>query len=124
MGELPEIIGLKTEIRLLFQNLITNAIKFCADGVQPKITVKGQKVDEGWEFSVSDNGIGIEEKHQEKIFTIFNRLHSREEYKGTGIGLAHCKKIVDLHQGKIWVESEPAKGSAFHFFISKDTNVN
>jgi len=118
VGDLPEINGYRTEMRLLFQNLVSNAIKFNRPGESPKIKISAREED-GWTFTVEDNGIGIAEENQEKIFSIFQRLHDRSEYEGTGIGLAHCKKIIDLHKGEIWVNSEPGKGSTFSFTIPK-----
>lgn len=116
VGVLPKIKGFETELRLLFQNLISNSIKFGQPGVPPKITITAKQQD-GWTFAVADNGIGIADAHQEKIFSIFKRLHGRSEYEGTGIGLAHCKKIIDLHKGELWVESTPGVGSTFYFTI-------
>ena len=116
-GHLPILRAYPTELGQLFQNLIGNAIKFVRPGVSPLITIFCQQQDEGWLFEFKDNGIGIEEKHRERIFIIFKRLHSRKEYEGTGIGLAHCRKIVELHHGKIWVEPVPNEGSKFCFTI-------
>lgn len=113
---LPEINGYKTEIRMLFQNLISNAIKFQKPDTKPVIKISAFK-DNGWTFTIKDNGIGIDEKYKNRIFDIFQRLHSSDKYKGTGIGLAHCNKIIELHKGKIWVESEPNQGSTFYFNI-------
>ncbi|MEQ8338983.1 MAG: ATP-binding protein [Cyclobacteriaceae bacterium] len=118
-AKLPTIKGLKVEMRLLFHNLMTNGIKFCKEGKIPKIEIASTEDSDFWQFKVSDNGIGIEKKHQKNIFAIFNRLHSASEYQGTGIGLAHCQKIVELHHGRIWVESQPGHGSKFHFTIKK-----
>ncbi len=121
--DLPVVTGSTIEIRLLFQNLISNGIKFRAAGVTPKISISSHKktnTEESkdyWEFSVKDNGIGIPDQHKERIFAIFQRLHSREDYEGTGIGLAHCKKIVESHGGEIWLESTEGKGSIFYFTI-------
>lgn len=119
---LPVVNGYSTEMKQLFQNLISNAIKFRKKEVSPKIHISSQPVNGGWEFSVEDNGIGIAEEHSERIFVIFQRLHSRSEYEGTGIGLSHCKKIVELHGGKIWVHSRPGEGSSFHFTILENNN--
>ncbi|WP_305983220.1 sensor histidine kinase [Roseivirga thermotolerans] len=118
LGELPEVRGYQTELRLLFQNLISNAIKFRKKEVAPQIQITA-KEDNGWVFAIQDNGIGISKKHQEKIFTIFQRIYSREAYEGTGIGLAHCRKIAEVHKGRIWVESEPDQGSTFYFYLPK-----
>lgn len=118
---LPVINAYPTELKLLFQNLIFNAIKFRKKDVQPEIKINIYSANGNWEFSVADNGIGIDKKHNEKIFVIFQRLHSRNMYEGSGIGLAHCKKIAELHGGQIWVESEPGKGSTFYFTIPKRT---
>lgn len=117
VNHLPTIKGYPVEIRLLFQNLISNAIKFRKKDVVPRIKVSSKKSKNYWRFEVSDNGIGIPSDYYEKIFTIFQRLHRREEYEGTGIGLAHCRKIIDLHHGEIWVESKPGQGSNFYFSI-------
>ncbi|MEJ7588503.1 MAG: two-component regulator propeller domain-containing protein [Ferruginibacter sp.] len=114
---LPTINGYAIELKQLFQNLITNAIKFREKEIAPEITITAQEHGDYWEFAFKDNGIGIEEKHFEKIFAIFQRLHSQKEYQGSGIGLSHCKKIVELHHGRIWVVSIPKKGSTFYFTI-------
>ena len=106
-----------TEIKLLFQNLVTNSIKFRQPGVRPEIAIDACRENGHWRFSFRDNGIGIEKQYQERIFIIFQRLHNRTQYDGSGIGLAHCKKIVELHGGQIWVSSVPAKGSTFFFTI-------
>jgi PAS domain S-box-containing protein len=114
---LPVIYGYATELKQLFQNLITNAIKFRRKETMPVLNISLQKNDGYWQFEFKDNGIGIEEKHHEKIFAIFQRLHTQTEYEGSGIGLSHCKKIVELHKGKIWVESWPGEGSTFYFTL-------
>ncbi|TXN36057.1 hypothetical protein FVB32_15980 [Flagellimonas hymeniacidonis] len=119
IGPLPKIRGFKVELRLLFQNLIHNAIKFRKDVEKPHIAITAKDKIEYYELSVKDNGIGIAEEHQKKIFSIFQRLHAQKEYEGTGIGLAHCKKIVELHQGTIRVSSIPNCGSEFIFTIKK-----
>jgi PAS domain S-box-containing protein len=122
ISEMPRLNLYETEIRQLFQNLIINAIKFRKKDTQPKIQIRSVKMDEKWKFSVRDNGIGIAAVHFEKIFNIFQRIHSNEdEYKGNGIGLANCKKIVQLHHGEIWVESNLGEGATFYFTLSNMT---
>lgn len=115
--ELPSLYAYDTELRMLFQNLLNNAIKFRKNDTAPQISIRCRLVEGYYEFTVTDNGIGIHKKHITNIFNIFQRLHSTDEYQGYGIGLAHCKKIAEMHGGKIWVESEPGKGSTFKFTI-------
>jgi PAS domain S-box-containing protein len=114
---LPVIHGYKTELRQLFQNLISNALKFRKSGVTPLIDICADRIGQNWRFSVKDNGIGIDPLHQEKIFKIFQRLHTRDLYEGNGIGLANCKKIVEMHGGTIYVVSQSGAGSIFYFNI-------
>lgn len=114
---LPVVTALRTELKLLFRNLISNSIKFRKPGVAPAVDIHARKENGGWTFSFRDNGIGIKQIFQDRIFIIFQRLHNRSDYEGSGIGLAHCKKIVELHGGKIWVESVPGEGSTFFFTI-------
>ncbi|TND08720.1 MAG: multi-sensor signal transduction histidine kinase [Bacteroidetes bacterium] len=118
-GKLPVIKGYAMEMKVLFQNLVSNAVKFCRPGEKPEITISAREKNNAWEFSVKDNGIGIDMKYKDKIFIIFQRLHSRKEYEGTGIGLAHSRKIVELHGGEIRVESLPGAGSTFYFTIAQ-----
>lgn len=115
---LPILMADHIQMVQLFQNLIGNAIKFRAND-QPRVHVRVQQVDSGWQFSVIDNGIGIDPQFNERIFVIFQRLHTRAEYQGTGIGLAICKKIVERHGGNIWVEPAPDQGSVFHFTMAE-----
>jgi signal transduction histidine kinase len=115
---LPAIAGNPLGLLQLFQNLISNALKYRHPQISPRIYISVSPREDMWLFSIQDNGIGIETKHLERIFQIFQRLHSDKEYPGTGIGLAICKKIVELHGGTIWVESAPAQGSTFYFSIS------
>jgi PAS domain S-box-containing protein len=120
--ELPVIFADKDQIVRVFQNLIGNAIKFSSEGVQPKIHISSHKKDNEYVFSVSDNGIGLEEQYNDQIFEVFKRLHSIGEYQGTGIGLAIVKRIIDRHGGRVWVESEPRAGSTFYFTIPTEKN--
>jgi light-regulated signal transduction histidine kinase (bacteriophytochrome) len=119
VGKLPVIRGDRTQIRQLFQNFIQNAIKFRSERT-PCIRVACKEKSGNWLFSVSDNGIGIEPPFYERIFIIFQRLHEREKYPGTGIGLAICKKIIERHGGHVYVESEINKGTTFYFTLSAD----
>jgi PAS domain S-box-containing protein len=116
---LPVISGYATEIKQLFQNLLSNSLKFRKPGIPPVISISVTPKEEYWQFQVTDNGIGIEEKYWERVFVIFQRLHTKNEYAGTGIGLAHCKKITELHNGRIWIDSTPGNGSTFYFTIRK-----
>lgn len=118
-GKLPIVPGFEMDLRLLFQNLISNAIKFQRKGVTPTIKISARLKENKWVFAIKDNGIGIEKKYSDKVFEIFQRLHTKRHYEGTGIGLAHCKKIVEMHEGNIWVKSELGKGSTFYFTIPK-----
>lgn len=119
---LPVLIGNDIELKRLFQNLIGNAIKFRKKNKSPEVTISAEENDTEYLFAVKDNGIGIEEQFMHKLFIIFQRLHP--EYPGTGIGLAICKKIIALHNGKIWVESKIGEGSTFYFTISKSIQTN
>ncbi|MGZ4846225.1 MAG: PAS domain S-box protein [Halobacteriota archaeon] len=116
--KLPVVLGDEPQLVQLFQNVLSNAIKFKSDEA-PAIHVGVQETRDDWVFSVHDNGIGIDMKYAERIFTVFQRLHTRSEYPGTGIGLAVVKKIVERHDGRIWVESAPGKGSTFYFTLPK-----
>ncbi|WEK34196.1 MAG: ATP-binding protein [Candidatus Pseudobacter hemicellulosilyticus] len=117
LDTLPAVTGYRTELKQLFQNLVSNSLKFRQPGVPPAIGISAEKENGHWKFSVRDNGIGIEPVNQDKVFIIFKRLHKRSEYEGSGIGLAHCKKIVELHGGQIWVDSIPGQGSTFSFTL-------
>lgn len=112
---LPTVSADGNQLLQVFQNLISNAIKFC-DGV-PEIRITAERENDAWRFAVKDNGIGIDPQYFERIFLIFQRLHSRRTYPGTGIGLAVCKRIIDRHGGRIWLESEPGEGTSFLFTL-------
>ena len=115
-GEMPTLEADPVQIGQLFQNFIGNALKFSGEN-RLRIEITAMRREGEWEFVVRDNGIGFAPQDAERIFVIFQRLHTRQEYQGTGIGLAICKRIVERHGGRIWVESEPGKGAAFHFTI-------
>ncbi|MDX1545420.1 MAG: PAS domain S-box protein [Rhodothermales bacterium] len=115
-GPLPTVRADATQMILLLQNLISNGIKFRGEAV-PEVHVSSERSPEGWRIAVKDNGIGIQPEHQHRIFEVFKRLQSRRTYEGTGIGLAICKKIVERHGGRLWVESEPGHGATFFFTL-------
>ena len=118
---LPFIYGDSTQIGLLMQNLISNSIKY-RKKTSPLIQISCVTKNNFWEVAVKDNGIGIEKENFVKIFEVFKRLHGKNEYEGTGIGLSNCKRIVENHKGEIWVKSSPRRGSTFYFTIPKRKN--
>ena len=109
-------------MRQLLENLIANGLKYQDENSKPRIRISCQKQPDGWSFAVSDNGIGIKEEYHDKVFKIFSRLHSQDEYPGTGIGLSMCKKIVDSYDGKIWLESDTKPGTTFHFTLPNSSD--
>jgi light-regulated signal transduction histidine kinase (bacteriophytochrome) len=113
---LPEVFMGEAHLQQLFQNLIANAIKYRKEDA-PRIHISALKINDGWRFSVQDNGIGIDPQYKEKIFGVFKRLHHDERYGGTGIGLAICQRVVERYGGRIWVESEEGEGATFFFTI-------
>jgi light-regulated signal transduction histidine kinase (bacteriophytochrome) len=113
---LPTVVGDPVGLGQLLQNLVGNAVKFHGEE-SPEIHISAQRQERAWLFAVRDNGIGIAPEYQDRIFVLFQRLHGRDEYTGTGIGLAICKKIVERHGGNLWVESTPGGGSTFLFTI-------
>jgi PAS domain S-box-containing protein len=117
VSDMPTVQGSSSRLIQVFQNLIGNAIKFRGNK-EPSIRIIANRDGDFWRLTVSDDGIGIDPKHFEKLFVVFQRLHTKEEYAGTGIGLALSKRIIELHGGRIWVESEPGKGTSFHFLLS------
>lgn len=116
---LPVINGFKSPLRQVFQNLISNALKYTEKEQPPKIKITSKELQDFWQFAITDNGIGMEAEYFDKIFIIFQRLHNKNEYSGTGMGLAISKKIVETHGGRIWVESTLGKGSTFYFTLPK-----
>jgi light-regulated signal transduction histidine kinase (bacteriophytochrome) len=119
LSPLPTIHCSPVYISSLFQNLLSNAIKFTKQGTTPEISISYQERANDWLFKVKDNGIGISKKSQSEIFIMFRRLHNQDDYTGHGIGLAHCKRIVESHNGELWLESNLGEGSTFLFTISK-----
>ncbi|MBA2498140.1 MAG: PAS domain-containing protein [Chitinophagaceae bacterium] len=117
--ELPVRFGYSSPLRQIFRNLIGNALKYSRDDTPARIIITSKELTHHWQFSIADNGIGIDKEYFERIFVVFQRLHNKDEYSGTGIGLAVCKKIIENLGGKIWLESEMNKGSAFYFTIPK-----
>ena len=115
--DLPVVYCNRPQIIALFQNLISNAIKYQQEGVIPNIVINVEQVGDFWEFSIKDNGIGMAENHLETIFLVFQRLHGKDEYSGSGIGLAIAKRIVNSNGGEIWAESIVGKGSTFYFTL-------
>ncbi len=122
-GELPRVVADPNQLVQVFQNLVGNAMKF-RGAEPPRIHVEGETRDDVWVFSVKDNGIGLDTQYADRIFMMFQRLHGKTEYPGTGIGLAICKKIVDRHGGRIWVDSQPGQGSTFGFTIARNHRGN
>ena len=116
VDELPRVSGDVSLLTGVFQNLISNAVKFRTDA-PPRVHVGVRDAGEQWEFCVADNGIGIEADYAERIFVIFQRLHPKDAYPGTGIGLAMCRKIIEYHGGRIWLDPEPAEGTLIHFTV-------
>lgn len=117
VGDLPAVRMRGSHLQQLFQNLVGNALKYRRVGYPPRISIASSSAGEFWLFSIADNGIGIAPEHREKIFGIFQRLHTNGQYSGTGMGLAICQRIVERYRGRIWVESEPGEGSRFLFTI-------
>lgn len=115
---LPAVLANRGQLAVVFQNLVGNAIKYRAPDRPPVVRIEARREGTDWVFSVADNGIGIDPQHFERIFKMFQRLHARSQYDGTGIGLAVVKRIIDLHGGRIWVESDPGQGSTFFFTLS------
>jgi light-regulated signal transduction histidine kinase (bacteriophytochrome) len=113
---MPTVSGDATQLTQLFQNLVGNALKFRGER-PPRIHIGAIRKNGQWRFSVADNGIGMEPQYFERVFLVFQRLHTRKQYQGTGIGLAICKKVVERHGGRIWAEAEPGKGATFFFTI-------
>lgn len=116
-GDLPQVRMRGSHLQQVFQNLVGNALKYRCENCRPRIALSSSRMDQFWLFSVADNGIGIAPEYQEKIFGIFQRLHTNGRYSGTGMGLAICQRIVERYRGRIWVESEPGQGSKFLFTI-------
>jgi len=122
-GPLPTITADPVQFHQLLGNLLGNSLKYVAAGQNPHIRVSAQRRDDGWQFSIADNGIGIEPQYSSYIFEVFRRLHTRDVYSGTGIGLSLCKRVVENHGGRIWVEPAPGGGSIFHFTLPDQSAI-
>ena len=122
VGALPVVMGDRTQLLQLFLNLVGNGLKYCR-GRTPVVRLSAQRRDHDWVFSVADNGIGIDARHQEKVFEVFKRLHTQQEFPGTGIGLAVCRRIVESRGGKIWFTSTPGEGTTFNFSFPDSPNL-
>ncbi|MGE0929238.1 PAS domain S-box protein [Peijinzhouia sedimentorum] len=118
---LPKLRAVRVSMLQLFQNLVNNGLKYKREGVQPTVSINAKEIGDFWQFSVNDNGIGIDKNYFDRIFVIFQRLNRKEEYSGTGMGLAICKKVIEGMGGRIWVESEKGIGSTFYFTLPKTT---
>lgn len=123
VAKLPVVRGFGMEIHRLFQNLISNAIKYRHQERVPKIAIEAHETDQFWLFTIVDNGMGIDPKYKDRVMSLFRRVPGNEKVEGTGIGLAHCKKIVEQHQGELWFESEYGHGSVFYFTLRKDNGI-
>ncbi|MFC3415082.1 ATP-binding protein [Algoriphagus hitonicola] len=123
VGELPVVRGFGMEINRLFQNLISNAIKYRHQDRVPRIAIEAHETDQFWLFTIVDNGMGINPKYKDRVLSLFRRVPGNEKVEGTGIGLAHCKKIVEQHQGELWFESEYGHGSVFYFTLRKENGM-
>ncbi|HEY0109470.1 MAG TPA: ATP-binding protein [Fibrella sp.] len=119
VGPLPAIMGHHTDVKQLFQNLISNGLKYRRPEVAPHIVIRSKVEQDQYQFSIADNGIGIEGQHFDRVFQLFQRLHGRGQYAGTGIGLATCKKVVEIYGGKIWLDSTVGVGTTFYFTLPK-----
>jgi light-regulated signal transduction histidine kinase (bacteriophytochrome) len=117
IGDLPKLVADRQQLVSIFQNLLSNSIKYRSPARNPIVEMSSERIDGAWRFSIKDNGIGIDPAFSDRIFTIFQRLHGRDEYQGTGIGLAVVKKIIERTGGSIRVESEPGEGSTFIFTV-------
>jgi signal transduction histidine kinase len=124
VGDLPTVSAEPTQLAEVFQNLVSNALKFATPGTPPEVSVTAERAGGGWRFQVTDNGIGIEPRHRERIFGMFKRLHPRDEYPGTGIGLALVKKIVEHRGGTLDVADAPSgRGTSFGFTLPDDSEA-
>ena len=118
-NSLPVVEGSSSALYRLFLNLVSNGLKFRKKDISPEVKLVLKEVPEEWEFTIQDNGIGIADTDKPKLFKAFQRLHRREEYPGTGLGLITCKNIVEMHGGRIWMTSVKGEGTAFHFTLPK-----